>query len=320
MDVPAAADVLAAAERLRPYVDTTPVLTSPALDEAVGATVFAKAECLQRTGSFKLRGALNAMLQLPDDVRARGVINVSAGNAALGSAAAAQLLGAPLTVVMPETAVPEKLAAVRAMGARVVCDGVTNAAEAFARAHELIASEGLHLLHPFDDADVIAGAGTATLELLQAHPDLDAVVIPASGGGVLAGGILATEAAGRTGTTVVAGVQPEGNDGFVRSLAAGEVQRVPQVRTIADGLTAPAPGVRNFAIVASAKAPVVAVSDGAILDAMALVARTLRVVVEPSGAAGIAGLPALGLAGRRVGVILTGSNVSWSLFAETLQK
>jgi threonine dehydratase len=180
-DVP---DVLAARRTLAGLVRRTPVLSSESLDARAGCRLFFKAESLQVTGSFKVRGAFNKVLSLTAAERDRGLITVSAGNAALGAAWAARAVGAALVVVMPENAVAEKLAAVAALGARIEKAGVTNATQAFARLAELQAAHGFTLVHPFDDPRVVAGAATATWELLEEEPDLDAVVVPASGGGL----------------------------------------------------------------------------------------------------------------------------------------
>jgi threonine dehydratase len=294
----------------------TPVLSSDALDRTAGRTVLAKAECLQVTGSFKARGALNRVRTLTAEQRAAGLITISAGNAALGAAHAARRFGADLTVVMPQNAVPEKLAAVLAYGATVVNDGVTSATVAFARAAQLQAEQGLTLVHPFDDPMVIAGAATATMELLEEHPDLEQLYVPCSGGGPLAGAVLAAEALASP--VRVVGVQPSGADGFVRSFAAGEPTAVPDLATVADGLTAPRPGALNFAIVREARVPIRTVTDEQILQALALVVRSLRVVVEPAGATALAGLLADEEAPARCGVLLSGSNVNWQLLAAQL--
>lgn len=306
-DIP---DVLAARRALAGRVRRTPVLRSGRLDELAGARLVFKAECLQETGSFKVRGALNKVRALSADELGRGLITVSAGNAALGAAYAAREAGARLVVVMPENAVPEKLAAVAALGATIEKAGITSAAEAFARLAELRAAHGYTLVHPFDDPLVIAGAATATWELLEDEPDLDALAIPASGGGLLAGALLA--ARGLAPAAAVYGIQPEGAAGIVRSLAAGAPTAPDRVSTIADGLTAPRPGEANFAIIRRDAAGVLTVSDSAILAAMGEIVRALKVIVEPAGAAGLAGVLAHGDAfrGRRVGVILSGANAS----------
>jgi len=248
--------------------------------------------------------------------RAAGLITISAGNAALGAAHAAREVGAGLTVVMPEHAVPEKLEAVTALGAHVVKEGVTSSTIAFERAAELQRREGLTLVHPFDDPYVIAGAATATLELLEDEPGLARLYVPCSGGGLIAGAVLAARAAGSS--VEVIGVQPEGSDGIVRSLAAGEPVAVPAVRTIADGLTAPRPGVHNLAVLREAQVRVLLVDDGAILDALRALVTTLRVVLEPSAAAGLAGLLRDEGATGPAGLLLSGSNVRWQLLRDVL--
>ena len=310
MNLPDIADVLDAREALAGVVPRTPVLRSDALDELAGARLWFKAEGLQVTGSFKVRGAWNRVRSFMPEELAPGLITVSAGNAALGAAWAARRTGARLVVVMPENAVPEKLAAVAALGARIEKDGVTNATQAFERLAKLRSEHGYTLVHQFDDPFVIAGAGTATWELLEEVPDLDCVAVPTSGGGLFSGALLA--ARGLAPEAEVYGIQPEGAAGLVRSLAAGEpMSPIPpeSIRTVADGLTAPKPGVLNFELIRRHASGALTVSDEAILDAMALILRHLRVIVEPSGAAALAGVLAHDVfRGRRVGVLLSGSN------------
>jgi threonine dehydratase len=320
-NLPDIADVLAARRALAGVVARTPVLRSDALDEMAGARLFFKAEGLQVTGSFKVRGAYNRVRSLSTAEVDRGLITVSAGNAALGAAWAARAMGARLVVVMPETAVPEKLAAVAALGARIEKDGVTNATQAFERLARLREEHGYTLVHPFDDPFVIAGAGTATWELLEEVPDLDDLAIPASGGGLLAGALLA--ARGLAPRARVYGVQPDGADGIVRSLAAGTPTPPERVQTVADGLTAPKPGILNFELIRRHAAGVFTVPDGAILTALGMIARHLKVVVEPAGAAALAGVLASAQSGgrflgRRVGILLSGSNTGMERVREAL--
>ena len=317
MELPDLPDLLAARRVLTGVVVRTPVLRSDALDELSGAKLFFKAEGLQVTGSFKVRGAYNRIRSLTRQELERGLITVSAGNAALGAAWAARVAKAPLVVVMPENAVPEKLAAVAALGGCIEKDGVTNATQAFERLARLREEHGYTLVHPFDDPFVIAGAGTATWELLEDVPDLDDVVSPTSGGGLLAGALLA--ARGLAPEARVYGVQPTGADGLVRSLAAGAPTPPEAIRTIADGLTAPKPGALNFEIIRRSVADVLTVPDEAILAAMGLILRHLKVVVEPAGAAALAGLLADGrFRDRRVGVLLSGSNTGVERIREAL--
>jgi threonine dehydratase len=317
LQLPDLPDLLAARRALAGVVLRTPVLRSDTLDELAGARLFFKAEGLQITGSFKVRGAYNRIRSFSPEELARGLITVSAGNAALGAAWASHAVGARLVVVMPENAVPEKLAAVAAMGARIEKEGVTNATQAFERLARLRQEHGYTLVHPFDDPFVIAGAGTATWELLEDAPDLEALAIPASGGGPLAGALLA--ARGLAPSASVYGVQPAGADGIVRSLAAGMPTAPERVQTVADGLTAPKPGALNFELIRRAAADVFTVSDEAILEAMGLIVRHLRVIVEPAGATALAGVLAdKRFRGRRVGILLTGSNTGVERVREVL--
>jgi len=308
-DLPGIADVLDARRALSGVAVRTPVLRSDRLDGLVSGQLFFKAECLQRTGSFKLRGAYNRVRSLTPGERQRGLITVSAGNAALGTAYAARLVGARLVVVMPETAVPEKLAAVAALGAEIESRGVTNADQAFARLAELRREHGYTLVHPFDDPFVVAGAATATWELLEEVPDLELLAVPTSGGGLFCGALLAAGALAPRARVV--GVQPAGAAGIVRSLAAGTPTAPERIETVADGLTAPRPGALNFEIIRRHGALVLTVTDGEILDAMGRIIRELRVIVEPAGAAGLAAVLAdRRFHGRRVGVLLSGGNAS----------
>lgn len=308
-DLPSLADVFAARRTLAGRVLRTPVLRSSILDALTGSELYFKAESLQLTGSYKVRGATNKILSLSPTELAAGLITVSAGNAALGAAWAAREAGAALTVVMPENAVPEKLAAVAAMGARIEKEGVTNATQAFARLAALREAHGFTLIHPFDDAKVIAGAGTATWELLEDAPPLDRLIVPTSGGGLLGGALLAAK--GLSPGAEVWGVQPEGADGLIRSLAAGAPTAPEKIQTIADGLTAPKPGALNFEIIRRDARGAVVVSDEEILAAMGLLIAHLRVIVEPSAAVGLAALLRYGhLRGGRIGLLLSGSNAA----------
>jgi threonine dehydratase len=287
----------------------TPVLCSEQLDELAGSELFFKAECLQRTGSFKLRGAYNRVRALADDERRRGLIAVSTGNAAVGAAYAARLTGSRLVVVMPVTALPEKLAMVAALGARIESRGITNSTEAFTRMAELRRQHGYTLIHPFDDPLVVAGAATAIWELLEEVPHLDLLVVPASGGGLLSGALLA--AAAMSSPVRIYGVQPVGADGILRSLVAGAPTAPERIETVADGLTVPRPGVLNFDLIRRHCAGVLTASDAEILSAMGRIIRELRVIVEPAGAAGLAAVLGDGqFRGHRVGVLLSGGNTS----------
>jgi threonine dehydratase len=287
----------------------TPVLRSAELDERLGAELHFKAESLQRTGSFKVRGLLARVTCLTEAERRRGLLIVSSGNAALGAAFAARAAGARLVAVMPEAAVARKVELVRSLGAEVIQAGIRTAAQAFAAAERIARERGLTPLHAFDDPLVIAGQATATEELLQQTGPVDLVIAPTSGGGLLCGAVLATERAAPS--TRCYGVQPEAAPGIVRSRAAGRIVAVEPAPTVADALIAPGPGAHTFPILRRA-AEVFTVGESTIRRAMRLVVEHLKIVVEPSGSVGLAGLlarPELA-EGRRVGVLLSGGNVA----------
>jgi threonine dehydratase len=305
------AEVAAAHERIRTYVHRTPVLRSRTLDHISGASVFLKCENLQKTGSFKVRGATNTLAMLADEVRERGVVTHSSGNHAQALAQAAAWFRVPCTVVMPENAPGVKRRATEGYGARVVPCAPTLAAREEATAR-VIAATGAVLVHPYDDPRIIAGQGTAARELLEEVPDLDVVVAQVGGGGLLSGTALAA-AAHRERTehdTRVWGGEPRGADDAHRSLASGVrvAEHVPD--TIADGLLTTL-GKIPFEVLRSLDVPVRVVSDEEIVAAMRLLWERAKLVVEPSGAVALAAV--LGareqVAGRRVGVILSGGNV-----------
>ncbi len=299
-------DIEAAAARIAPFVHRTPVLTSRLLDEWAGAALLLKAEHLQRAGAFKFRGATNAVRSLPDDVAARGVAAHSSGNHAAALALAARERGVPAHVVMPANAPAVKRAAVLGYGARVIECEPTEAAR-IATLREVIEATGAVEIHPFDNDTVIAGAGTLALELLADAPDLDAIVAPIGGGGLLSGTCIAAQ--GRAGALAVYGAEPAGADDAARSIAAGTLERQTAPHTICDGLrTSLSP--RTFAIVAQHVEAIVTVPDDETLDALRMIWSRTKQLVEPSAAIALAAVrrtPALH--GRRVGVILSGGNV-----------
>jgi threonine dehydratase len=315
---PRPGDVLSAQEYLRGVVVRTPALRSMALDERAGCRLVAKAECLQLTGSFKVRGALNRARMLSPEARDHGLLTVSAGNAALGLAYAGHVLGAGVTVVMPQNAVSAKVDAVRALGGTVVQDGVLDAGGAFRRAAQLQEQHGYTFVHPFDDPYVVAGAATATLELLEQQPGAERLIVPCSGGGLLAGAILGAETAGRT--IEIVGVQPDAVPTMVCSLEAGEPVEVDHPPTIADGLTAPKPGRLNFDMIRSADVRIVTVSEAAIRTAVRDLVTALKVVVEPSAAVGLAAIMdgSLGAIDGVTALMLSGGNISPALLADCL--
>ena len=310
-------DVRAAAKRLHGLAHRTPVLTSRTLDGLTGARVHLKAECFQRGGAFKFRGAYNKISSLSEDELRRGVIAYSSGNHAQAVAIAAELLGSHATIVMPEDAPAAKVDATRGYGADIVrYDRWTDDREAIGA--RLADERGLALVRPYDDPLVMAGQGTAALELLEDVPELELLVAPVGGGGLIAGCATAVKAL-RPGARVV-GVEPEAGDDTARSLAAGERVRVDVPRTIADGLGASMPGELTFDVNRRRVDEVVTVSDAEIVEAMAFLFDRLKVVVEPSGAVGIAALLTgrIDARGRVVGVVVTGGNVGPARFAELI--
>ncbi|MGD0714121.1 MAG: pyridoxal-phosphate dependent enzyme [Gaiellaceae bacterium] len=310
-------DVQAAAHRLHGVAKRTPVLTSRTLDGVVGASVHVKAECFQRGGAFKFRGAYNKISSLPEDVRARGVLAYSSGNHAQAVAIAAQLLGTRATILMPEDAPAAKLDATRGYGADIVpYDRWAESREEIGA--RLAEERGLALVKPYDDPLVMAGQGTTALELLEDAPELDLLVAPIGGGGLIAG--CATAAKAVRPEIRVIGVEPEAGDDTRRSLAAGERVRIDVPRTIADGLQTTEPGELTFEVNRRRVDGVVTVTDAEILDAMAFLFDRLKIVTEPSGAAGVAALLAgrVDAKGARVGVVVSGGNVGVARFAELL--
>jgi threonine dehydratase len=310
-------DVRGAAERLRGVAHRTPAVTSTTLDRRIGAQVFAKAENLQRMGAFKFRGAYNRIVQLDGAQRRAGVVAFSSGNHAQGVALAAQLLGLRATIVMPADSPAAKQAATRGYGAEVVLyDRWTEDRAAIARA---IADErGAVLVPPFDDPRIIAGQGTAALELIEDVGALDVLLVPLSGGGLLAGSALAATALAPG--IAIYGVEPAAGDDWVRSLAAGRRVSIDVPETIADGLQTTAPGELTFPIVQALCAGVVTVSDDELRDAMRFAFERMKLVVEPSGAAGLAALLAgrVDARGKRVGLIVSGGNVDPATFARLI--
>jgi threonine dehydratase len=293
--------------RIRGHIRRTPILTSGRLDGLCGARLFFKCENFQKTGAFKARGALNAVLSLPDSEAARGVATHSSGNHAAALAWAAGLRGIPATVVMPRTASPFKVAAVKRYGARVVfCEPTHKAREEAAQ--QVVAQTGAALVHPFDDPRVIAGQGTAALELLEDLPDLDAVACPVGGGGLLSGTAIVARAV-RPGMRVLAG-EPEGAADASLSMAAGRRSPVDKPSSIAEGLLATI-GLLTFPIIRREVERIATVSDEEIRAAVRLLLEVMKIAVEPSGAVGYAAVASgrLSVSGARVGVILSGGNI-----------
>jgi threo-3-hydroxy-L-aspartate ammonia-lyase len=312
------ADVRRAAARLDGVAHRTPVLTSRTLDRWAGGTLFLKAEHLQRVGAFKFRGAYNALAALDPAVRARGVVAFSSGNHAQAVALAAATLEMRATIVMPTDAPPVKLAATRGYGAEVVTyDRYTEDRAAIAAA---IAEErGATVLPPFDHPDVIAGQGTAALELLEEVPDLDLLVTPIGGGGLLAGSAVAAKSL-RADLEVV-GVEPADRRAARDALARGEVVEVPVPRTVLDGQQTSHIGHLPLAILGALVDRVEGVSDADALAAVRALAMRCKQVVEPSGASALAAVLAgtVHAEGRRVGIVLSGGNIAPELLADVLR-
>jgi threonine dehydratase len=318
MHLPTYADVEDAAARLDGVAHRTPVMTSRIVDEASGATVFFKCENFQRAGAFKFRGAFNALSKLAPDVRRRGVIAFSSGNHAQAVALAARILGMDATIIMPGDAPASKLAATRGYGGRIVTyDRYRENREDIAE--RLAASEGATIVPPYDHPDVIAGQGTAAAELIGQAGPLDALFVCLGGGGLLSGSALAAKALAPG--CAVYGVEPEaGNDGQ-RSFRSGGIVRIAVPATIADGAQTQALGRYPFEIIRRDVQDVLTVTDDELIDSVRFFATRMKIIVEPTGCLGFAALRGQGrkLAGRRVGVIISGGNIDAGRLAALLQ-
>lgn len=316
--LPSAQDVIKAAHHLKGMAHRTPVLRSSTADEMLGAQLFFKCENLQRTGAFKFRGAFNALSQFDDEQRERGVITFSAGNHAQAIALAARLLDMPALILMPEDAPASKMAATRQYGAQVATyNPVTEDREVICQ--RLALERGMTLVPPSEHIHVIAGQGTAALELFEEVPRLDCLFVGVGGGGQLAGSLLAAKAVAPL--CRVYGVEPEaGNDGQ-QSLRAGHIVRIPYPRsTIADGAQAQALGAMTFDIIQREAEGIVTASDPQLVQAMRFFAERMKIVVEPTGALAFAGAQHAGLdiRGARVGIIISGGNVDLPRYARFL--
>jgi threonine dehydratase len=282
--MPTLDDIRVAARQLEGRIHRTPIVTSSALDERFGAELVLKAELFQKTGSFKVRGLLTKLLRLSAEERERGVITVSAGNAAGALAWAARNAGVPATVVMAKTAVPAKVDAARGYGATVeLVQG-----DLMAQYERIRDERKLTGVHPFDDEDVITGHASLGLELLEDRPDIDTVLVPVGGGGLISGVALAVKLVKPE--IRVIGVEPEQADVVSRSLAAGEPQKLPTARSIADGLAAPVCGTRNLPLIQQYVDDVVRVSEEALLEATRLVMSRTKLALEPAAAAPFAAM------------------------------
>ncbi len=312
------ADVRAAAERLRGVANRTPVMTSRTFNARVGRDVFFKCENFQRAGAFKFRGAYNRLSQLSDAEKQRGVVAFSSGNHAQGVALAAKLLNIPAAIVMPDDAPPVKLAATRGYGAEVIVyDRFKGSREEIAT--RLSKERGLTLVPPFNDPHIIAGQGTAALELLEDVPDLDALVTPVGGGGLISGCAIAAK--NLRPQIAVYGVEAEGADDARQSLRENRIISIPPPTTIADGIRTQSVGALTFAIMRQLLSDIVLVSDDEIIDALRFVLPRMKLVVEPTGAVPIAAvmqnrIPA---SMKRVGIIVSGGNIGMDLLKSIVE-
>lgn len=310
-------DVVAAAARLDGFAHRTPVLTSRIVNDMMGAEVFFKCENLQRIGAFKFRGAFNALSRFDADQRRRGVVAFSSGNHAQAIALSAQLLGIPATIVMPHDAPAAKMAATRGYGGNVVVyDRYQEDREQIGR--DLAEKHGLTLIPPYDHPDVIAGQGTAAKELFEEVGALDAFFVCLGGGGLLSGSALATRALSPN--CQLYGVEPEaGNDGQ-QSFRSGAIVHIDTPKTIADGAQTPHLGHLTFDIIRRDVQDVFTASDAQLVDCMGLLATRMKLIVEPTGCLGLAAAleRKAALAGKRVGVMISGGNVDMARFCALL--
>lgn len=318
MDIPVDLNAIrAAAARIAPYAHRTPVLTSQSLDKASGATVFLKCENFQKIGAFKFRGAMNAVLLLTDEQRRRGVITHSSGNHGQALAKAGQMMGVPVCVVMPRTAPAVKRQATEDFGAIVeLCEPTQKAREATVQ--RLIDQHGYEMVHPFNDWRVIAGQGTAALELLEQAGPLDVVITPIGGGGLASGTGISVKSLS-PGTRVI-GAEPERADDAMRSMKSGKIEPSGDPKTMADGLRTSL-GDKTFAVIRQHVDEVVTATEAEMLSALRFVWERFKIIIEPSCAVPVAPVlhRKLDLAGKRVGVIITGGNVDLDPYFDALR-
>jgi threonine dehydratase len=323
ISTPTNADIAAAADRIAPWAVRTPLLESPELGTRLGARVFLKPETLQRTGSFKFRGALNTVLQIPLTRRGRGVVAFSSGNHAQGVAAAASLFDIPATIVMPKDAPPPKIAGTRRLGAEVIFyDRYNDDREAIAR--EIVERTGATLIEPFDNVMVVAGQGTIGLELAADAKALgvvlDAVLTPCGGGGLVSGIALALSQASPN--TQVISVEPERFDGMRKSVAAGErTKAAGGIPSLADALMAPMPGQIPFALAKDHLAGALTIDDAGLMAAVSFAFQRLKLIVEPGGSAALAAALSgkFDLKDKTAAIVLTGANCDIDTIAACCQ-
>ena len=312
-------DVLAARERISPYIKHTPLLRLEALDKAAGFEVYLKPENLQATGSFKLRGASNKLMSLSEDELKRGVIAASSGNHAQGVAAAAARLGADALIVMPQNAPALKVAGARALGAKIVLHPSSLSSEREAHMRELAAEQGRVIVHPYADDLVKAGQGVAALEILEDERRISAIVAPVGGGGLISG--LATAAKGIKSDLIMVGVEPAGAARYSQSRAAGQPLTIKTEHTIADGTRGNYASPANFPLIEARVDALTQADDETLQAAIYAYAKLAKLTVEPSGALPLAALLSgkLGfLRGQKVCLMISGGNLDFSLYTEWL--
>ena len=300
-------DIREAHERIKPYIHRIPVLISTALNEISSSSLFFKCENLQKAGAFKARGATNAILSLSDEDAAKGVATTSSGNHGAALAKAAQIRGIPVTVIMPHDSSKVKFEAIKEYGADIItCEPQHDSREASLEKH--VAETGATVIHPYNDERIITGQGTAGLELMEDHPDLDAVIAPVSGGGLLSGTALAVK--GINQETKVYGAEPDGADDAYRSFRAGKIIPNETVNTIADGLRAQI-GTITFPIILENVEGIVTLTETEIVDAMRLIWERMKIIVEPSSSIALAAVlkEKSTFEGKQTGIILSGGNV-----------
>lgn len=312
-EIPTQTELKDSYNRIQFYVHQTPVLTSQQINEIAGAELFFKCENFQKVGAFKFRGAINAVLQLTDDEKKRGVITHSSGNHAQALALAARMLNISVTIVMPETAPKVKSAAVADYGARIIwCKADINSRER--TMNEEIDKSGAIVVHPFDNHHIICGQSTAVQELIKKHDELDIIIAPVGGGGLLSGTALATKY--KNSSTAVIGAEPEGADDAYRSFYSGNLLPSVNPNTIADGLLTSL-SARTFNIISTYVDDILLANDEEILSAMHLTWERLKIIIEPSSAVPLAVVlkNRQRFAGKRIGIILSGGNVALKKFS-----
>jgi threonine dehydratase len=317
--MPSYKEIIDAYERIKDYINETPIMTSRTLNRKTNAEVFLKCENFQRIGAFKMRGAINAISQLSEEQKKKGVITHSSGNHAQAVALSAKLLNINATIVMPKTSPKVKIEATRdTYGAHVVlCE---NSLEARQKTTEkLIKKNGYTLIHPYDNENVIAGAGTAAYELLNHIKNLDMIFAPIGGGGLLSGTSIATK--GFNSAIKVIGVEPENVDDAYRSLQTGKVKSNETINSIADGLLTNL-SERTFSIIKKNVDQIITISEEQILNAMRFIWERMKLVVEPSGACSLGGVLSnhIPIKNKRIGVIISGGNIDLSEFFKEYEK